>query len=109
SRGRGGTVKGATLPPPPQKIFNAPPPIHSRRPLWDYANPDRPDPVVPVGGAIDTFRPDKIKAGVMTFIISEAGFFGVLILAYLFLNAISQSVPGAQQLDVLKTRTIIIS
>jgi heme/copper-type cytochrome/quinol oxidase subunit 3 len=56
-----------------------------------------------VGGAIDTFRPDKIKAGVMTFIISEAGFFGVLILAYLFYNATSQSGPGAQQLDVLKT------
>ncbi len=66
-------------------------------------HPDRPDPVVPVGGAIDTFRPDKIKAGVLTFIISEAGFFGVLILAYLFYNATSQSGPGAQQLDVLKT------
>jgi heme/copper-type cytochrome/quinol oxidase subunit 3 len=56
-----------------------------------------------VGGAIDTFRPDKIKAGVLTFIISEAGFFGVLILAYLLYNATPSSGPGAQQLDVLKT------
>ena len=58
---------------------------------------------MPVGGAIDTFRPDKNKAGVITFIISEAGFFGVLILAYLFYNATPKSGPGAQQLDVLKT------
>src|SRR5262249_24342774 len=36
-------------------------------------------------------------------IISEAGFFGVLILAYLFYNATSKSGPGAQLLDVLKT------
>jgi len=97
------TLEWATTSPPPHENFNALPPIHSRRPLWDYANPDRPDPVVPVGGAIDTCRPDKIKAGVITFIISEAGFFGVLILAYLFYNATSQSGPGAQQLDVLKT------
>jgi heme/copper-type cytochrome/quinol oxidase subunit 3 len=56
-----------------------------------------------VGGAIDTFRPNKIKAGVITFIISEVGFFGVLILAYLFYNATRSSGPGAQQLDVVKT------
>jgi len=97
------TLEWATTSPPPHENFHALPPIRSRRPLWDYANPDRPDPVVPVGGAIDTFRPDKIKAGVLTFIISELGFFGVLILAYLFYNATSQSGPGAQRLDVLKT------
>jgi heme/copper-type cytochrome/quinol oxidase subunit 3 len=56
-----------------------------------------------VGGAIDTFRPEKNAAGVVTFIISEAGFFGVLILAYLFYNATPKSGPGAQLLDVLKT------
>ena len=39
----------------------------------------------------------------ITFIISEAGFFGVLILAYLFYNATPQSGPGARELDVLKT------
>jgi heme/copper-type cytochrome/quinol oxidase subunit 3 len=58
---------------------------------------------VPAGGAIDTFRPDKNKAGVITFIISEAGFFGVLILAYLFFNATAKSGAGAQELNVLKT------
>jgi heme/copper-type cytochrome/quinol oxidase subunit 3 len=97
------TLEWATASPPPHENFDALPPIRSRRPLWDYMNPDRPDPVVPVGGAIDTFRPDKNKAGVMTFIISELGFFGVLILAYLFYNATSQSGRGARELDVLKT------
>ena len=97
------TLEWATTSPPPHENFDALPPIRSRRPLWDYMNPDRPDPAVPVGGAIDTFRPDKNKAGVMTFIISELGFFGVLILAYLFYNATSQSGPGARELDVLKT------
>jgi len=97
------TLEWATTSPPPHENFDALPPIRSRRPLWDYANPDRPDPVVPVGGAIDTFRPEKNAAGVITFIISEAGFFGVLILAYLFYNATPQSEPGVRELDVLKT------
>ena len=97
------TLEWATTSPPPHENFAALPPIRSRRPLWDYANPDRPDPAVPVAGAIDTFRPDKNKAGVITFIISEAGFFGVLILAYLFYNATLASGPGAQELNVLKT------
>src|SRR4029077_1288919 len=97
------TLEWATTSPPPHENFDALPPIRSRRPLWDYMNPDRPDPVVPVGGAIDNFRPEKNKAGVMTFIISELGFFGVLILAYLFYNATSKSGPGWQQLDIAKT------
>jgi heme/copper-type cytochrome/quinol oxidase subunit 3 len=97
------TLEWATTSPPPHENFDALPPIRSRRPLWDYANPDRPDPAVPVRGAIDTFRPDKNKAGVITFIISEAGFFGVLILAYLFYNATTASGPGSRELNLLKT------
>jgi heme/copper-type cytochrome/quinol oxidase subunit 3 len=97
------TLEWATTSPPPHENFDALPPIRSRRPLWDYMNPDRPDPVVPVGGPLDTFRPEKNAAGVITFIVSEAGFFGVLILAYLYYNATPRSGPGAQHLDVLKT------
>ena len=97
------TLEWATTSPPPHENFDALPPIRSRRPLWDYANPDRPDPAVPVRGAIDIFRPDKNRAGVITFIISEAGFFGVLILAYLFYNATTASGPGSRELNLLKT------
>jgi cytochrome c oxidase subunit I len=97
------TLEWATTSPPPHENFDALPSIRSRRPLWDYTNPDRPDPVVPVRGTIDTFRPDKNKAGVIVFIISEAGFFGVLILAYLFYNATTASGPGSRELNVLKT------
>ena len=98
------TLEWATSSPPPLENFVALPPIRSRRPLWDYANPDRPDAVVPSGGALDTFRPEKNKAGVITFILSETGFFGVLILAYLFYNATSNSGgAGSQKLNVFKT------
>ncbi|MBX6325058.1 MAG: cytochrome c oxidase subunit I, partial [Chthoniobacterales bacterium] len=97
------TLEWATSSPPPHENFDALPPIRSRRPLWDVAHPERPDPVVPLGGTLDAFRPDRNKAGVLTFIISEAGFFGVLMLAYLFYNATPTSGPGWDQLDVPKT------
>jgi cytochrome c oxidase subunit I len=97
------TLEWATTSPPPHENFVALPPIPSRRPLWDYANPDRPDPVIPAGETIDTFRPHKNTAGVITFIVSEAGFFGVLILAFLFYNATSSVGVGAQKLNVFKT------
>lgn len=97
------TLEWATSSPPPHENFDALPPIRSRRPLWDVAHPERPDPVVPLGGRLDAFRPDRNKAGVLTFIISEAGFFGVLMLAYLFYNATPTSGPGWHQLDVPKT------
>jgi cytochrome c oxidase subunit I len=97
------TLEWATSSPPPHENFDALPPVRSRRPLWDAAHPERPDPVVPLGGTLDAFRPDRNKAGVMTFIISEAGFFGVLMLAYLFYNATPRSGPGWHQLDVPKT------
>jgi heme/copper-type cytochrome/quinol oxidase subunit 3 len=79
------------------------PPICSRRPLWDDANPDRPDPVVGTKWKAEIVAPEKNKASVVAFIISETGFFGVLILAYLYYNAAPQPGPGAHDLNVLKT------
>jgi len=97
------TLEWATTSPPPHENFHELPPIRSRRPLWDDANPDRPDPIVGTKWKADTFVPEKNKASVLVFVISESGFFGVLILAYLFYNATPQPGPGAHDLDLLKT------
>lgn len=97
------TLEWASTSPPPHENFHQLPPIRSRRPLWDDANPDRPDSVVGVKGKMDVPAPEKNKTGVLMFIISEAGFFGVLILAYLFYNASPQPGPTAHDLNLLKT------
>ncbi len=97
------TLEWATTSPPPHENFRSLPPIHSRRPLWDVANPDRPDPVVGTKGEIDRVAPEKNRAGVIAFIISEIGFFGILILAYLYYNATPQSGPNARGLDLVRT------
>ena len=59
------TLEWATTSPPPQENFHMLPPIRSRRPLWDDANPDRPDPVVGTGRSDRKRPPEKNKAGVM--------------------------------------------
>jgi len=97
------TLEWATTSPPPHENFHELPPIRSRRPLWDAANPDRPDPIVGSKWKAEITAPEKNKAGVIAFIFSETGFFGVLILAYLFYNARPQPGPGAQDLNLLKT------
>ncbi|HLX71009.1 MAG TPA: cytochrome c oxidase subunit I [Verrucomicrobiae bacterium] len=97
------TLEWATTSPPPHENFHKLPPLRSRRPLWDDTNPDRPDPAVGTKWKMETAKPDKNKAGVLVFIVSEAGFFGVLILAYLFFNASPQPGPSAHDLDLLKT------
>jgi cytochrome c oxidase subunit I len=98
------TLEWATTSPPPHENFVALPPIHSRRPLWDVANPDRPDPVV---GDDQVVLPDHNKTGILAFIFSEVGFFGTLILAYLYFYAHPQAGPGPKGLDV--PRTLIFS
>jgi heme/copper-type cytochrome/quinol oxidase subunit 3 len=97
------TLEWATTSPPAQENFHELPPIRSRRPLWDDANPSRPDPLVGVQGRIDSAVPEKNKAVVITFIASESGFFAVLILAYLFYNSHPQVGPGAHSLNLFKT------
>ena len=37
------TLEWATTSPPPPENFDAVPPVHGRRPLWDLAHPDNPD------------------------------------------------------------------
>lgn len=97
------TLEWATPSPPPHDNFDALPPIHSRRPLWDLANPGRPDPVVGPQGKADVANLEKNKTSVLAFILSEAGFFGVLILAFLYYNANPQPGPGPRDLNLSKT------
>jgi cytochrome c oxidase subunit 1/cytochrome c oxidase subunit I+III len=100
------TLEWATSSPPPHENFYALPPIRSRRPLWDVANADRPDPIVGPDTANVTL-PDHNKTGILAFIFSEAGFFGILILSYLYFYAHPQAGPGPQELDL--KRTLIFS
>src|SRR5438128_1317493 len=100
------TLEWATTSPPPHENFYALPPIRSRRPLWDLANPDRPDPIVGENSAAVTL-PDHNKVGILSFILSEAGFFAALILAYLYFYARPQAGPGPKELDV--PRTLVFS
>ena len=99
---KGWTLEWATTSPPPPENFRELPLIQSRRPLWDVANPDRPDPVV--GTPNDrVVGPDKFKVGILAFIASEVGFFAILILAYLLYSAKAQPGPSAKDLSLLKT------
>jgi len=98
------TLEWATTSPPPHENFLALPPIHSRRPLWDIANPDRPDPAV---GDDQVVLPDHNKTGILAFLFSEVGFFGTLILAYLYFYVHPHPGPGPRELDV--PRTLVFS
>ncbi len=97
------TLEWAATSPPPHENFTELPPILSRRPLWDANNPDRPDPVVGPLDAVEAPPPEKTSASVLTFILSETGFFGVLILAFLFYNSHPQPGPAPRDLNLLKT------
>jgi cytochrome c oxidase subunit I len=95
------TLEWATTSPPPVHNFNELPPIRSRRPLWDVANPDRPDPTV---GGDDIAAPDRAKTCVWILIVSEAAFFATLLLTFLFYNARPQPGPNSREsLNLVKT------
>ena len=87
------TLEWATTSPPPHENFVALPPIRSRRPLWDLANPDRPDPIVGENSAAVTL-PDHNKVGILSFILSETGFFGdTYPCLFVFLRSARRPVP----------------
>ncbi|HEX4086652.1 MAG TPA: cytochrome c oxidase subunit I [Chthoniobacteraceae bacterium] len=96
------TLEWAGESPPPVENFDYLPPIRSRRPLWDDVNPDRPDPVV--GGATEAIsRPDKNHCAMIAFVLSETGFFGTLLLTFLFYNVRPPAGLNAKDLDLIKT------
>ena len=96
------SLEWATTSPPPHDNFDRVPPVHGLRPLWDLAKG-----VLPGKAAAKAERAlDKNAVAVWAFIASEAGFFLILILAYVFFNVGGGSPTGpsaASVLDVRKT------
>lgn len=82
----GWTLEWATSSPPPEHNFQRLPPIHSRRPLWDLAHPDRPDPVLADGTRREHPWLEKNFVGMSSFILSEGFFFVMLIAAFVYYN-----------------------
>jgi cytochrome c oxidase subunit 1/cytochrome c oxidase subunit I+III len=96
----GWTLEWATSSPPPHDNFAEVPPVYGRRPLWDLAHPGP----APKAGPVER-SPDKAAVAAWSFIASEAGFFLILIIAFVFFNAGARSDPAslARLLDVPKT------
>lgn len=82
------TLEWATTSPPPIHNFDRLPPIRSRRPLWDVAHPENPDWKRGKNqkGAADSeeIHIDKNLQGTALFLASEAVFFVLLILAFIY-------------------------
>jgi cytochrome c oxidase subunit 1/cytochrome c oxidase subunit I+III len=87
------TLEWATTSPPPAQNFDRLPSIRSRRPLWDLAHPENPDPILGGTAARDPFVLEKTRVGMTSFLISEGVFFLMLILAYLYFNGYPMSGP----------------
>ena len=98
------TLEWATTSPPPHDNFACVPPITSRRPVYDLTHPDQPDNAEAFRVDIDEESfVDKNKASMWSFIVSEAGFFVVLIISYLAFNLQPSQQPASHTLDPLKT------
>ncbi len=92
------TLEWATTSPPSAHNFEKVPPIRGRRPLWDLdpANDGKRT------GALSELRSfDKSAVGVWAFIASEAAFFLILMIAYVFFNVSTKE--AAAHLDVKTT------
>src|SRR5216684_1727146 len=101
------TLEWATASPPVEHNFEQVPPVHSRRPLWDLTHPDQPD-AKPGSVKLDV-SPEKNKASMIVFLVSEGFFFLMLIFAYLYYNYTPGTGPtAASSLDARKTLAFTI-
>jgi heme/copper-type cytochrome/quinol oxidase subunit 3 len=92
------TLEWATKSPPVPHNFERVPPVRGRRPLWDLAHADPNEHPAPPD---EQPVPDKSLVGVTAFIVSEATFFVVLILSYVYFNVSPRASHAA--LDVTTT------
>jgi cytochrome c oxidase subunit I+III len=96
------TLEWATTSPPIEHNFVEVPPVYGRRPLYDLAHAD---PAAPVPVPAAEAPPEKDSVMIWSFIVSEAGFFFVLILAYVLYNfrPTGGGPTAATTLDLTKT------
>ncbi|MDB5220996.1 MAG: cytochrome c oxidase, subunit [Myxococcaceae bacterium] len=102
------TLEWATTSPPPPHNFDRVPPVRGRRPLWDLAQEAQEKQGTQEkgegesSGEVTVLAPhDKAVIGVWTFIVSETGFFIILIITYVFFNTSTKA--AAAHLDVTTT------
>jgi cytochrome c oxidase subunit 1/cytochrome c oxidase subunit I+III len=101
---RAWTLEWATTSPPPEYNFERVPPVNSRRPLWDLANPQKQDPPDGAPAKGREVNLDKNHVSMTCFIISEGMFFLMLIIAYIFFNTSQPAGPTAgSALNRMKT------
>jgi len=97
------TLEWATTSPPPHDNFSEVPPVRGRRPLWDLAHAGGSTP--PAASTSTAQRVlDKGAVAVWCFIASEAGFFLILIIAYVFFNLAGQEPVGPSSSNVLDVK-----
>ncbi len=99
------TLEWATTSPPPAHNFARVPPVNGRRPLWDLAHPEATDAMCGGGAPADEpFAFEKSRVAMTSFIVSEAVFFVLLVIAYVYLNRGSAAAAAdARHLDAFRT------
>ena len=88
------TLEWATSSPPHPLNFERVPPVLGRRPLWELSLPQAPrrSAAIPTS---EQAPPDKSVVAVWAFVVSETGFFVVLILSYVFFNLSTKAAAAA--------------
>jgi cytochrome c oxidase subunit I len=119
----GWTLEWATTSPPAPHNFDRVPPVRGRRPLWDLAQSQIAQSQIGTGSAqpapdarAEPARPestgerrpaDKSTVAVWAFIVSEAAFFVILLLSYVFFNQSTEAAAAA--LDIKTTGLFTLS
>src|SRR5258706_7629418 len=80
------TLEWATSSPPPEGNFHELPPIHGRRPVWEWSDPDLADWKVQSTPEDQRKQRSPARVASACFIVSEAMFFLLLISAYIVFN-----------------------
>jgi cytochrome c oxidase subunit I len=99
------TLEWATTSPPPPDNFRELPPIRGRRPLYDLAHPASDAKPIPNPADDAKPRPDKYSAMMWSVIVSEAGFFLVLVLVFVIFNYASGTSAAGASAKVLDVKT----